>query len=98
MSADHVLIKKQEEHIISRYLKWMYTRGMRMTDRDEVLSVLNREVIGLKDRFGIKRIGLFGSVVRNEATHTSDLDILIEFDPATITYRKYLDLEEFLQS
>ncbi len=69
-----------------------------MTERDEVISVLKREVIGVKDRFGIKRIGLFGSVVRNEAYKTSDLDILIEFDPATVSYRKYLDLEELLQS
>lgn len=69
-----------------------------MTERDEVLLVLKREVIGVKDRFGVKRIGLFGSVVRNEANHTSDLDILIEFDPATVSYRKYLDLEKFLQS
>ena len=51
-----------------------------------------------KNRFGIKKIGLFDSVVRNDANQTSDLDILIEFDPATVPYRKYLDLKKFHQS
>lgn len=37
----------------------------------------NREQV--KD-FGIKALYLFGSVVRNEATEASDIDLLIEFE------------------
>ncbi len=69
-----------------------------MTERDEIVSVLRNEVQGVQDRFGVMRMGLFGSVARNEANDTSDIDILIEFDPASVTYRKYLDLETYLQS
>ena len=69
-----------------------------MTERDEVLSVLKREVMSVKDRFGVRRMGLFGSVVRDEAGDQSDIDILIELDPASVSYWKYLDLEEHLQS
>ena len=69
-----------------------------MTERDEVLSILKRESHDLKERFGVIKIGLFGSVVRNEAGDLSDLDLLIALDPESVTYKKYLDLEAYLQS
>lgn len=69
-----------------------------MTERDEILSILKRESHDLKERFGVIKIGLFGSVVRNEAGDLSDLDLLIELDPESVTYKKYLDLEAYLQS
>jgi predicted nucleotidyltransferase len=69
-----------------------------MTERDEVLSILKRKAHDLKDRFGVTNVGLFGSVVRDEAKDSSDLDLLIELDPESITYKKYLDLEVYLQS
>jgi len=56
-----------------------------MTERDEVLSVLKREVMSVKERFGVRRMGLFGSVVRDESGHQSDIDILIELDPASVS-------------
>ncbi|WP_205748222.1 nucleotidyltransferase family protein [Dyadobacter bucti] len=31
-------------------------------------------------KFGVKRIGLFGSARRDEMTKESDIDILIDFD------------------
>lgn len=38
----------------------------------------------LAQRFGVKRLALFGSTVRDEAGPTSDVDIVVEFDgPAT---------------
>ena len=69
-----------------------------MAERDEVLSILKHEIIDLKERFGVRRIGLFGSIIRNEASDKSDIDILVELDPASISYRKYLDFEIYLQS
>jgi len=32
-------------------------------------------------RYSIESISLFGSVVRNEATDESDIDLLVEFNP-----------------
>lgn len=32
-------------------------------------------------KLGIKKIGIFGSVIRGETTIDSDVDILIEFQP-----------------
>ncbi|RLB87468.1 MAG: nucleotidyltransferase, partial [Deltaproteobacteria bacterium] len=31
-------------------------------------------------RFGVKKIGLFGSYVRNEERRGSDIDLLVEFE------------------
>lgn len=30
--------------------------------------------------YGVKRIGIFGSVARNEASELSDIDVLVEFE------------------
>jgi len=47
--------------------------------------------------FGVKRLGLFGSFVRNEQTEKSDIDFWIEFVPQQKTYRNLLDLGDFLE-
>lgn len=37
-------------------------------------------------KYGVKRIGLFGSYLRNEQKPTSDIDILVEFEKGKITF------------
>lgn len=52
-------------------------------------------------RHDVKRAGLFGSVVRNEATSQSDVDILVEFNhPISLLdfVGVKLELEEQLNS
>ena len=61
-----------------------------MTERDEVLSILKRESHGLKYRFGVVKVGVFDSVLRNEPGDSSDLDLLIELDPESVTYKNIL--------
>jgi len=46
-------------------------------------------------RFGVRRLGLFGSASRDTATTTSDLDFLVELEPAT--FDNYMDLKFFLE-
>ena len=53
-------------------------------NRDEVLNVLRAHKPILSQRFGVRELALFGSVVRNQVTKDSDIDILVRFDgPAT---------------
>jgi len=49
----------------------------------------------LKERFKVKRIGIFGSYLRKEAKKGSDLDILVEFSEP-IGFFKFIELEDFL--
>ena len=52
--------------------------------RDEVLETLRTRKQNLFERFGVVSLALFGSFARDQATETSDLDILVRFDgPAT---------------
>ena len=41
---------------------------------------LNRQIIPILRRFGVKRASLFGSIARGENGSGSDIDILVEFE------------------
>lgn len=41
-------------------------------------------------------MALFGSVVRNEATPTSDVDIVVEFE-SPVTFDRYMDVKFYLE-
>ena len=47
--------------------------------REKALRILQEHRAQLA-LFGVKSLGLFGSVARNEAKPESDLDLLVEFD------------------
>lgn len=49
-------------------------------------------------RLGVIRLALFGSVVRNQATPTSDVDVLVEFDPAMKTLDNFMELAFLLDA
>ena len=48
-------------------------------------------------RFGVKKIGLFGSYVRNEERRGSDIDLLVEFERGKKTFDNYIELKLFLE-
>ncbi len=64
---------------------------------DEIKRIIEKNKEELKDKYGVKEIGIFGSVVRGEATKDSDVDILVEFEKP-IGLFKFLELEEYLSN
>jgi predicted nucleotidyltransferase len=65
--------------------------------RDETLARLKAALPDLRARYGVVRLGLFGSVARNEAGPDSDVDLVAEFAPdAKIGMFRLFDLEEEL--
>ncbi len=50
-----------------------------MNSLDQVQSKLKSIHPSLMQRYPIKRLALFGSIVRNEQTPDSDVDIMVEF-------------------
>ena len=55
-----------------------------MMNRQRAIKILTQLKPELVKRFGITRLALFGSTVRDEAREDSDIDIIISFDgPAT---------------
>jgi predicted nucleotidyltransferase len=68
-----------------------------MKTLEELKSCLEELKPALKEKFGVKTIGIFGSYTRGEQTKRSDVDILVEFsENAKIGFFKFLDVEEFL--
>lgn len=49
-----------------------------------VIDVLKKHEKEIKDKFGVKRIGVFGSYVRGEEKGGSDVDVLVEFEEPTL--------------
>ena len=65
-------------------------------NRDEVLNQLARNKPTLVARYGVDRLALFGSTVRDAARADSDIDILVSFDgPATS--ERYFGVQFFLE-
>jgi len=67
-----------------------------MQNYKTILTKLSENKATIK-KYGIKRIGLFGSYLRNEQKPTSDIDILVEFENGKITFDNYMDLKFFLE-
>lgn len=65
-----------------------------MKNREEVLSLIEQNQAALR-KLGVRRLGLFGSCARGEATEESDLDFVVEF--ADTSFDLYMDLKSFLE-
>ena len=53
-----------------------------MKTREQVLSELTRQKPIVGERFKVRSMALFGSYARGDQTETSDVDILVDVDPA----------------
>lgn len=50
-------------------------------DNTDVITKLRYLKPKLEQRYGVTRIGIFGSVARNEAHNESDIDIVVDMAP-----------------
>ena len=48
--------------------------------------------------FGVKKIGFFGSRVRNEAVESSDIDIIVFFEEGKKNFDNFMDLHATLKN
>ena len=65
-------------------------------DIQHLRSLLEQQKDQLRD-YGLRRVGIFGSQVRGEGTKTSDIDVLLDFDPKQKTYRNFYASTTFLE-
>jgi len=66
-----------------------------MTDINHIKKVIRQQKTTLRDRFKVKRIGVFGSYVRGDTHSGSDVDVVVEFSD-TISLLKLVSLENYL--
>ncbi|OHD56666.1 MAG: hypothetical protein A2Y33_13165 [Spirochaetes bacterium GWF1_51_8] len=62
----------------------------------DILSIIHAQQHRLKE-FGVRKIGVFGSIARNEAKDGSDLDLIVEFKTGFSTFKNYMRLYDFLE-
>lgn len=69
---------------------------MAMLTKADIFAQMAMHQAELKG-FGVKRIGLFGSFVREAQHSTSDVDLLVEFEPGAKTFDNFMQLSFFLE-
>lgn len=62
---------------------------------EDVVKKINSQIPFLREKYHVKEIGVFGSVIRNEQGSKNDIDILVEFD-MPIGFFDFIRLENFL--
>ncbi len=67
-----------------------------MATREDILKILREEFPYLKERYGISKIGLFGSYSRGEQDAESDIDLLVQIE-RPIGFFKFVAIEEYLK-
>jgi uncharacterized protein len=67
-----------------------------MTTKDYILTTISTNKKELS-RLGIRKVGLFGSYARDEQSHKSDIDILIDFEPDCENYDNYMAVCDILE-
>jgi len=64
--------------------------------QEDVLQILKQKNTELTKQFGVESLLMFGSVARNEATQTSDVDLLVEFN-RPVGYFGLFALQDYLE-
>ena len=65
-------------------------------NKQSLLSLLKANGQTLRS-YGVSNVRLFGSFVHDRSRNDSDVDLLVEFDPAKKTYDNFIDLSFFLE-
>jgi uncharacterized protein len=64
--------------------------------RDDAFERLVAAEVDIR-AFGVRRLALFGSVLRGEARPNSDVDVLVEFSPDLKTFDHFMGLALYLE-
>ena len=70
---------------------------VRRNKKSEFVANLEEVLPLLRERFGVAKIGIFGSTARGEERPDSDVDVLVEFAPGQTTFRNFMELAFYLE-
>ncbi|OPY38320.1 MAG: Nucleotidyltransferase domain protein [Methanoregula sp. PtaU1.Bin051] len=63
----------------------------------DALAILRQHEPVLKQRFGVSKIGIFGSFARGEERPDSDIDILVAFQKGKKTFDNFMGTKFYLE-
>jgi uncharacterized protein len=64
--------------------------------KKEIIKIIRNSKPEMESLYGVQRLGLFGSYVREKQSKRSDIDILVTFN-RDIDLFDFLDLREYLE-
>ena len=70
---------------------------MAVQTKEHLLALLQEHQHQIRG-FGVRRLGLFGSFVREHQGSESDVDMLVEFEPGCKTFDAFMQLAFFLEA
>jgi predicted nucleotidyltransferase len=70
---------------------------MEISSIREIVAYLKNNKRLFYDRFGVTRIGIFGSFVRDGQTPSSDIDMVVEIEESRKNIHSFLQLKRFLE-
>jgi uncharacterized protein len=60
------------------------------------IAIDHEKIAAFCQKYGIRRLALFGSVLREDFGPDSDVDVLVDFEPGRVIGLKIFDIEEEL--
>lgn len=72
-------------------------QGMGISSIEEVVAYLRNNKSFFYERFGITRMGVFGSFARGEQTFSSDIDMVVEIEKNRKDLHSFLEIKRFLE-
>lgn len=63
----------------------------------DALGILREHENVMIERFGVKKVGVFGSFAKGEERIDSDVDILVQFKEGQKTFGNYMELKFYLE-
>lgn len=69
---------------------------MTISTETDLITFLNENKAVIK-KYGVRRLGIFGSFSRNEQNANSDLDLLVDFLPGKKNYDNFINLTYFIE-
>src|SRR4030042_6014066 len=78
----------------------IFKRGeeeMDISSREEIVAYLKNNKRFFYEKFGVIQIGIFGSIMRDEQTGSSDIDMVVEIEKDRKNIHSFLQLKRFLE-
>jgi predicted nucleotidyltransferase len=70
---------------------------MEISSLDEIVAYMRDKKGFLYERYGVTRMGIFGSFVHGGQTIASDIDMVVEFEKRRKNIHSFLQLKRFLE-
>ncbi len=69
---------------------------MKVNTKQDIITLIQQNQEHFK-KFGVSRLGLFGSFIKAKVNQDSDVDVLVTFHPHLKTFDNFMSLSIFLE-